>query len=117
MLSSIQICFQAIINLYLLTQISRQFCGGWAVKEEILPIPAKIPFPKDNDIIKLMDLLLKSKKPVLVIGSQAVLPPISVCELRNAVKVCSTCSLSALRLMADGFSFIEQNIRSVLLKN
>ncbi|VDK88734.1 unnamed protein product [Litomosoides sigmodontis] len=77
---------QTIINLYLVTHISRQFSGGWALKEEILPIPAKIPFPKDNDIIKLMDLFLKSEKPVLIIGSQAVLPPVSVYELRNAVK-------------------------------
>ncbi|CAG9540193.1 unnamed protein product [Cercopithifilaria johnstoni] len=77
---------QAIINSYLLAYISRQFSGGWVVKDEMLPIPAKIPFPKDNDVIKLMNLLLKSKKPVLVIGSQAVLPPVSVYELKRAVE-------------------------------
>ncbi|KAK6111335.1 Thiamine pyrophosphate enzyme N-terminal TPP binding domain family protein [Brugia pahangi] len=77
---------QTVINSYLLAYISRQFSGGWVIRESMLPIPARITFPKDNDIIKLMHMVLKSKKPVLIIGSQAVLAPVSVYELKKAVK-------------------------------
>lgn len=56
----------------------------------MLPIPARIPLPKDDEITKLMNLLLEAKKPVLIVGSQAVLAPMTVYELRSAVKVCST---------------------------
>ncbi|EJD74363.1 thiamine pyrophosphate enzyme [Loa loa] len=77
---------QTVVNSYLLANISRQFSGGWLIKEDMLPIPARITFPNKNDIAKLMHLVLKSKKPVIVIGSQAVLAPVSVHELKNAVK-------------------------------
>ncbi|KAL3982951.1 Thiamine pyrophosphate enzyme N-terminal TPP binding domain family protein [Acanthocheilonema viteae] len=77
---------QAIINSYLLAHISRQFSGGWSLKQDMLPIPVEIPLPQDDDIIKLLNLLLKSRKPVLVIGSQAVLGPVCVSDLAEAVK-------------------------------
>uniref|UniRef100_A0A915PZY1 2-hydroxyacyl-CoA lyase 2 n=1 Tax=Setaria digitata TaxID=48799 RepID=A0A915PZY1_9BILA len=77
---------QKMINLYLLAHICRQFSGGWFTTQSILPKPATITFPKDDDILKLMNLLMKAKKPVLVMGSQAVLAPVSVYELRDAVK-------------------------------
>ncbi|EJW79945.1 thiamine pyrophosphate enzyme, partial [Wuchereria bancrofti] len=77
---------QTVINSYLLAYISRQFSGGWVIRESMLPIPVRTTFPKDNDIIKLMHMVLKSKKPVLIIGSQAVLAPVSVYELKKAVK-------------------------------
>uniref|UniRef100_A0A1I7VFY0 2-hydroxyacyl-CoA lyase 2 n=1 Tax=Loa loa TaxID=7209 RepID=A0A1I7VFY0_LOALO len=56
-----------VVNSYLLANISRQFSGGWLIKEDMLPIPARITFPNKNDIAKLMHLVLKSKKPVIVI--------------------------------------------------
>ncbi|VDP17661.1 unnamed protein product [Onchocerca flexuosa] len=77
---------QKIINAYILLHIFRQFSGGWRIGQNVLPIPPKITFPKNKDVMKLMHLLTKSKKPVLVIGSQTVLPPISVHELKDAVK-------------------------------
>ncbi|VDM92795.1 unnamed protein product [Onchocerca ochengi] len=82
----VEIPIDKIINAYILLHIFRQFSGGWRIGQNILPIPPKITFPKNKDVMKLMDLLIKSKKPVLVIGSQAVLPPISVHELKDAVK-------------------------------
>lgn len=69
------------------------------MKEDMRPIPARVTFPKEGDIVKLMHLILKSKKPVLIIGSQAVLAPIHVNELMNAVKVCSTYSFIAFKLI------------------
>uniref|UniRef100_A0A0R3S011 2-hydroxyacyl-CoA lyase 2 n=1 Tax=Elaeophora elaphi TaxID=1147741 RepID=A0A0R3S011_9BILA len=76
---------QKIINSYLLAHVARQFSGGWEMKEKMLPIPVRVPLPKENEIVKLMDLLVKSKKPVMIIGSQAVLAPITVKELKVAV--------------------------------
>ncbi|MCP9265539.1 Acetolactate synthase-like protein [Dirofilaria immitis] len=77
---------QKILNAYILVHIFRQFSGGWHMKQDILPIPPKITFPKDKDVMKLVHLLMKSKKPVLIVGSQAVLAPVKVHELQDAVK-------------------------------
>lgn len=77
-----------MINTYLMAHISRQFGGGDWFKQDLSPIPVTVPLPGDDDIHKLRNRLQEAKKPVLIMGSQAVLPPISVHELRKAVEVC-----------------------------
>uniref|UniRef100_A0A183E321 2-hydroxyacyl-CoA lyase 2 n=1 Tax=Gongylonema pulchrum TaxID=637853 RepID=A0A183E321_9BILA len=72
-------------NLYLMAHICRQFGGNWFA-QELTPRIVTVPLPNDSDIQKATDLLLKAKKPVMIMGSQAVLPPTDLYDLVSAVK-------------------------------
>uniref|UniRef100_A0AC34R198 2-hydroxyacyl-CoA lyase 2 n=1 Tax=Panagrolaimus sp. JU765 TaxID=591449 RepID=A0AC34R198_9BILA len=76
--------FQKILNLYLFYHISRQF-GSAHLPTDMLPIPVKAPLPKHDDIEKLADIISKSERPLILLGSQATLPPVQPMELQKTI--------------------------------
>jgi len=76
--------FQKILNAYLFTYVSRQFGGAW-LPREITPLTIDIPKPTDAEILSAVDIIEKAERPVLLMGSQAVLPPVRPDVLRNIV--------------------------------
>ncbi|KHJ93807.1 thiamine pyrophosphate enzyme, TPP binding domain protein [Oesophagostomum dentatum] len=76
---------QKALNFYLRCHVSRQFSAAWQ-PQDIFPLPSVIPMPGAEEISKIVDLILTAKKPVMLIGSQATLPPIRPNELVQAIE-------------------------------
>jgi acetolactate synthase-like protein len=70
----------------LFTYVSRQFGGAWTQKD-ITPLPVNIPKPVEAEILSAVDLIEKSERPVLLLGSQAMLPPVKPNILQETVNV------------------------------
>uniref|UniRef100_A0A915BLG6 2-hydroxyacyl-CoA lyase 2 n=2 Tax=Parascaris univalens TaxID=6257 RepID=A0A915BLG6_PARUN len=76
---------QSLINLYLRAHISRQFGDAWR-ECDMGPLPPNIPLPNDRDINKLAEIVSNARRPLMLIGSQATLPPLKPNELRQIVE-------------------------------
>ncbi|CEF65358.1 Cysteine-rich repeat and Thiamine pyrophosphate enzyme, C-terminal TPP-binding domain and Thiamine pyrophosphate enzyme, central domain and Thiamine pyrophosphate enzyme, N-terminal TPP-binding domain-containing protein [Strongyloides ratti] len=74
-----------IINTYIFYNISKQFGNAWN-EINTHPLPVHIPLVNNSDIDKFINILKISKKPILLIGSQATLPPIKAGELKEIVE-------------------------------
>lgn len=75
----------AAVNAYLEWHISRLFGEAWE-RREIEPIPAVIAEPSEADVAATAALLRSAQRPLLLVGSQATLPPVSPQNLRSAVE-------------------------------
>ncbi|CAH8469565.1 unnamed protein product [Heterobilharzia americana] len=87
---------QKIMNWYLRFYLFNLFANGFTSKLDpsktgglgaIVIKSPKIPLPSKRQIIKLAQLIRISEKPILLIGSQAVLPPISAKETAVNVQI------------------------------
>lgn len=76
---------QKALNFYLRCHVSRQFSSAWG-QQDITPLPTSIPMPKSEQIQEIVQLVKAAKRPVLLIGSQATLPPIKPTDLVKAVE-------------------------------
>ncbi|VDL70915.1 unnamed protein product [Nippostrongylus brasiliensis] len=76
---------QNLLNLYLRCHVSRQFSAAWQT-QDINPLPTVIPMPMSEQVYKIVELIRNAKKPVMLIGSQATLPPVSPNVLVKAVE-------------------------------
>lgn len=76
---------QKALNYYLRCHVSRQFSGAW-LHQTITPLPTSIPMPKSEQIQEIVQLVKAAKRPVLLIGSQATLPPVKPDDLVKAVE-------------------------------
>ncbi|CAI2350042.1 unnamed protein product [Caenorhabditis sp. 36 PRJEB53466] len=76
---------QKALNYYLRCHVSRQFSGAW-IPQEITPLPTNVPMPKSEQIQEIVRLVKSAKRPVLLIGSQATLPPVKPSDLVKAVE-------------------------------
>ncbi|CAJ0584858.1 unnamed protein product, partial [Mesorhabditis spiculigera] len=76
---------QKALNHYLRIHVSRQFGAAWE-KQDISPLATSIPKPSSEQVAAIAELVKGAKRPVLLIGSQATLPPIKPDDLVAAVK-------------------------------
>ena len=76
-----------VINWYLKTYLSNLFAGAWKPRS-VVPLPVSQPFASQSDVQKCAKLISKSKKPLLLLGSQSVLPPTPTDDLQKSVEVC-----------------------------
>ncbi|PIO67954.1 thiamine pyrophosphate enzyme, TPP binding domain protein, partial [Teladorsagia circumcincta] len=77
---------QKAINFYLRCHVSRQFSAAWQ-PQDITPLPTQIPMPAFEEVDKIVQLISSAKKPVMLIGSQAMLPPVVPKDLVKAVEL------------------------------
>ncbi|KAK6014844.1 thiamine pyrophosphate enzyme, TPP binding domain protein, partial [Ostertagia ostertagi] len=77
---------QKALNFYLRCHVSRQFSAAWQ-PQDITPLPTQIPMPTLEEVDKIVQLISSAKKPVMLIGSQAMLPPVVPKDLVKAVEV------------------------------
>ncbi|VDM52262.1 unnamed protein product [Angiostrongylus costaricensis] len=76
---------QKALNCYLRYHVSRQFSAAWQ-NQDISPLPSQIPLPTLDEVRKIVQLIHEAKKPLLLIGSQAMLPPVVPQNLVKAVE-------------------------------
>lgn len=73
-----------IMAWYLKNYVNNIFAGAWDPQTNS-PLPVFTPMPDPKLVTKCVDLLHKSKHPLLLIGSQAMHPPVSAEELQECV--------------------------------
>ncbi|CAJ0930845.1 unnamed protein product, partial [Mesorhabditis belari] len=76
---------QQALNHYLRIHVSRQFGAAW-IPQELTPLPTNIAKPSSEQIDSIASLIRTAKRPVMLIGSQATLPPIKPTDLVKAVE-------------------------------
>jgi acetolactate synthase-like protein len=86
---------QSIINLYLNNYLQSLFAGAFD-KHEFSPLKPNIKLADASQVQAAAELLSKAKKPVILIGSQATLPPIPSEKLREALEVFVFCLIAIL---------------------
>jgi len=74
------------MDSYLSFYLFRQFCAAWSDRV-LTPLPVYIPHPRRSDIDKVATILASARRPLLIMGSQAMNPPVEPKELADIVKV------------------------------
>ncbi|CAD5220386.1 unnamed protein product [Bursaphelenchus okinawaensis] len=77
--------FKKILNAYLFTYVSRQFGGAWN-EQDLTPLPIQVPTATVDEISNVVNAIRNAKRPLLLMGSQATLPPVSPDQLQETVK-------------------------------
>ncbi|XP_059174178.1 2-hydroxyacyl-CoA lyase 2-like [Physella acuta] len=76
---------QKIVDWYLNNHLSTLFAGAWESRETG-PLQVHHPKASNAQIQKCIELISRAKKPVILLGSQATLPPTPVEDLRKALE-------------------------------
>lgn len=77
-----------LVDWYLNNYLQNLFAGAFDDEHpDLSPLPVDIPYPSEADIGKAIELLTQAKKPLVILGSQSVLPPVGANALRKAVEV------------------------------
>jgi len=74
-----------IISWYLNNHLNNVFASAWDPLP-VQPLPVDIPYVAQDDIQRCVEMISRSKKPVVLLGSQSTLPPTSVDNLRKALE-------------------------------
>ncbi|XP_015790394.1 acetolactate synthase-like protein [Tetranychus urticae] len=77
---------QKVVTWYLDQYTKNLFAGAFDMDQETRPWPVELPFPKSNDIYKAVEIVSKAKKPLIVLGSQSILPPVGGEKLSEVIK-------------------------------
>ena len=76
-----------LVDWYLNNYLSNLFAGAYDEEPDLTPLPIDIPYPKETDITKTIELLTQARRPLVILGSQSVCPPVGAENLRKAVEV------------------------------
>ncbi|XP_077467304.1 2-hydroxyacyl-CoA lyase 2 [Stigmatopora argus] len=105
------------VSWYLNNHLMNIFAGAWE-RRDISPLPVHIPQATDDQVQKCIELVSRAKKPVILLGSQATLPPTPVEEIRIALEdlgiPCFLGGMSRGMLGKDSPIHIRQNRRDAL---
>lgn len=77
--------FQKFLNWYLQNHLDNLFAGAWDTLP-VTPLPVSLPFGSPSEIQQCVELISRSKKPVILLGSQSTLPPTPVDDLRAEIE-------------------------------
>ncbi|XP_075857611.1 2-hydroxyacyl-CoA lyase 2 [Microcebus murinus] len=70
---------------YLRNHLAQVFAGAWEPQPEG-PLPLDIPQASPQQVQRCVEILSRAKRPLMVLGSQALLPPTPACTLQTAVE-------------------------------
>ncbi|XP_048726939.2 2-hydroxyacyl-CoA lyase 2-like isoform X2 [Ostrea edulis] len=76
---------QRIINWYLMNHLNNLFAGAFETRD-MSPLPVNQQKATPSQVQKSIELITKAKRPVVLVGSQATLPPVPVEKLRKALE-------------------------------
>ncbi|XP_062860605.1 2-hydroxyacyl-CoA lyase 2 [Trichomycterus rosablanca] len=106
-----------IISWYLRNHLTNLFAGAWEI-QDLSPLPVHVPQASDQTVQMCVELVSRAKKPVIVLGSQATLPPTPVNDVRKALESlgfpCFLGGMSRGMLGKDSPLHIRQNRRDAL---
>ncbi|XP_062408638.1 2-hydroxyacyl-CoA lyase 2 [Sardina pilchardus] len=106
-----------IVTWYLQNHLSNLFAGAWESRD-VSPLPVHIPLATDDQVQRCVELVSRAKKPVILLGSQATLPPTPAEDIRKALETlgipCFLGGMSRGMLGKDSPIHIRQNRRDAL---
>uniref|UniRef100_A0A4W5NM16 2-hydroxyacyl-CoA lyase 2 n=1 Tax=Hucho hucho TaxID=62062 RepID=A0A4W5NM16_9TELE len=70
-----------VVTWYLHNHLKNLFAGAWETRD-VSPLPVHIPQATDDQVQKCIELVSRAKKPVILLGSQATLPPTPSDDIR-----------------------------------
>ncbi|XP_076030219.1 2-hydroxyacyl-CoA lyase 2-like [Oratosquilla oratoria] len=76
---------QSIVTWFMKNYLANLYAGAWEPRETT-PQKVNIPFATPDIVQKCADIVSQAKKPVIVVGSQATLPPTPVENLRKSLE-------------------------------
>ncbi|XP_072885786.1 2-hydroxyacyl-CoA lyase 2 [Hemitrygon akajei] len=107
------------INWYLQNHLRNLFAGAWDARD-VSPLSVDLPMPTAAEVQCCMEMVSRSKKPLLFLGSQVTLPPTPVNKVRSALEsLAIPCFLGGMArgmLGRDSPIHIRQNRRDALKK-
>ncbi|XP_055975487.1 2-hydroxyacyl-CoA lyase 2 [Sorex fumeus] len=74
-----------LVFWYLGNHLANLFAGAWEPRP-VGPLPLDIPQASPQQVQRCVEILSRARKPLLVLGSQALLPPTPADKLRTAVE-------------------------------
>lgn len=74
-----------LIQWYLQNYVRNLFVGAWEPRD-VTPLPVKVPLATEDEMQRCAELLSRATKPLVLVGSQAMLPPTPAEELRAALE-------------------------------
>ncbi|XP_062491968.1 2-hydroxyacyl-CoA lyase 2 [Pezoporus occidentalis] len=74
-----------VVQWYLQNYIRNLFVGAWD-PQDVSPLPVKVPLATEDEVQRCAELLSRATKPLVLVGSQALLPPTPAEELRAALE-------------------------------
>ncbi|XP_034023883.1 2-hydroxyacyl-CoA lyase 2 isoform X2 [Thalassophryne amazonica] len=74
-----------IVSWYVQNHLMNLFAGAWETKD-LSPLPVDIPHATDDQVQRCVELVSRAKKPVILMGSQATLPPMPVEDIRKVLE-------------------------------
>ncbi|KAK6191683.1 hypothetical protein SNE40_003306 [Patella caerulea] len=74
-----------VVQWYLRNHLENLFSGAWEPRP-MGPLPVKQPMASRSQVKQCSELVSRSRKPVVLVGSQATLPPTDVNDLRSALE-------------------------------
>ncbi|MBN3300460.1 ILVBL protein, partial [Amia calva] len=105
------------ISWYLRNHLTNLFAGAWE-PQDLSPLPVQIPKATDQQVQQCVELVSRAKKPVILLGSQATLPPTPVENIRKALESlgipCFLGGMARGMLGRDSELHIRQNRRDAL---
>uniref|UniRef100_A0A8C0Y2N0 2-hydroxyacyl-CoA lyase 2 n=1 Tax=Cyprinus carpio carpio TaxID=630221 RepID=A0A8C0Y2N0_CYPCA len=106
-----------IIAWYLRNHLSNLFAGAWETRD-LSPLPVHIPHATEDEVQRCVELVSRAKKPVILLGSQATLPPTPADDVRKALESlgipCFLGGMSRGMLGKNSPLHIRQNRRDAL---
>ncbi|MEQ2223470.1 hypothetical protein ILYODFUR_037101 [Ilyodon furcidens] len=106
-----------IVSWYLNNHLMNLFAGAWETRD-VSPLPVHIPQATEDQVQSCIELVSRAKKPVILLGSQATLPPTSAEDIRRALEdlgiPCFLGGMSRGMLGKDSPIHIRQNRRDAL---
>ncbi|XP_049645242.1 2-hydroxyacyl-CoA lyase 2 [Suncus etruscus] len=74
-----------LVSWYLGNHLANLFAGAWEPRPEG-PLPLDIPQASPQQVQRCVEILSRARKPLVVLGSQAMLPPTPADKLRAALE-------------------------------
>nr|XP_041567627.1 2-hydroxyacyl-CoA lyase 2 isoform X2 [Taeniopygia guttata] len=74
-----------LVQWYLRQYVADLFAGAWEPRE-LQPLPLSVPRATPKEIQLCSELLSRARRPLLLLGSQTLLPPTPTEELRSALQ-------------------------------
>uniref|UniRef100_A0A4W6CV34 2-hydroxyacyl-CoA lyase 2 n=1 Tax=Lates calcarifer TaxID=8187 RepID=A0A4W6CV34_LATCA len=103
-----------IVTWYLNNHLMNLFAGAWETRD-VSPLPVNIPQATDDQVQRCIELVSRAKKPVILLGSQATLPPTPVNDALEDLGIpCFLGGMSRGMLGKDSPIHIRQNRRDAL---
>lgn len=107
-----------VVSWYLENYLANLFAGAWEPQPEG-PLPLDIPQASPQQVQRCVEILSRAKRPLMVLGSQALLTPKSADKLRAAVETLGVpCFLGGMArgLLGRNHSLHIRENRSAALK-